>query len=85
MEYDVEELVLDFENLPWSVMGIFDSIDDKWEYGSQEDWGSILQDMIHCLTFTSTQLVYMTDLDEVPALAKYTTFSVGDSVLFPGH
>ena len=47
--------------------GHFDSIDDKWEHGSQEDWGSILQDMIHRLTFTSTQLVYTTDLDELHA------------------
>lgn len=24
--------ISDLENSPWSVMDIFDSIDDKWEY-----------------------------------------------------
>ena len=28
----VEELVSDLENSPWSVMDIFDSFYDKWEY-----------------------------------------------------
>ena len=28
----VDELVQDLENSPWSVMDIFDSIDDKYDY-----------------------------------------------------
>ena len=38
---NVDELVSDLENSPWSVMDIFDSIDDKWEH-----WKSIFRAVV---------------------------------------
>lgn len=38
---DDEELVLDLRNSPWSVMDIFDSIDDKWEYWKSIFWAVV--------------------------------------------